>query len=136
MREFISREAMIAAAEMEVREEARRHPDDPWTPDRDKRWAARHGGHADVASPEYTAEIKAARKRLRNELLLSRFEQVEKAVNVRDRYLAEGTTVPSWALNVCAWAAEPEKISALYGLEDDETENLEDVARYIRSKLN
>lgn len=134
---FIDREAMVAAAEREVREEAKRHPDDPWTPDRSKRWAERiEAPYAvDVATPEYAAAVADARKRLRGECLAARIEKVMKAANVRDRYNAEGNPVPLWARNVLDWAAEPEKITKLYFPENDEAESPDDAIAAIEAAL-
>lgn len=106
MRAFVNREAMIAAAEMEVREEARRHPDDPWR---------MQPGDAS----EFATAVAEARKRLRNECLAERLDQVRKAATVRDDYEARGWSLPLWVLNTLEWAADPKKISALYELDDD-----------------
>ncbi|MCP3412735.1 hypothetical protein NLM16_01320 [Bradyrhizobium brasilense] len=107
---------MIEAAEMEVRAEARRHPDDPWR--------MKAGD-----THEFAAAIADARKRLRNELLAARYRQVEQAVTVRDDYEARGWPVPQWARNTCAWAAEPNKITELYQF--DEGDDAKDVADAI-----
>ena len=107
MRQFVDHKAMISAAEMEVREEARRHPDDPWR--------MKAGD-----THEFAAAVADARERLRGELLAERLDQVRKAATVRDRWEAEGRPAPLWARNTLKWAAEPEKISALYFTDDDE----------------
>jgi len=106
MRDFVNREAMVAAAEMEVREEAHRHPDDPWR--------MRPGD-----THEFAAAVADARKRLRNECLAERMEQVRKAATVRDDYEARGWPVPQWVRNTLDWAAHPEKITTLYEFDDD-----------------
>lgn len=106
MQKYVNREAMIAAAEREVREEARRHPDDPWR---------MNAGD----THEFAEAVAEARKRLRNECLAERFEQVRKAANVRDDYQARGWPLPLWVRNTLDWAAAPQKITALYQFDDD-----------------
>ncbi len=106
MTKFVDHQAMIDAAEREVREEARRHPDDLWK--------MKAGD-----THEFAAAVADARKRLRDECLLARYEQVRKAVTVRDDYEARGWSVPMWARNTCAWATEPTKITDLYEFDDD-----------------
>jgi hypothetical protein len=134
--EFVNRRAMIEAAEREVREEARRHPDDPWTPDRDRRWAEKINARpVEVSSPEFSAAVVDARKRLRNELLLERFEQVRKAADYRDRCEARGERVPNRINYVLAWANEPRKWLDLYGFDEgDDAESVEAIAA-IRAVL-
>jgi hypothetical protein len=80
MRPFVDRKAMIAAAEMEVRAEARRHPDDTWR--------MKEGD-----THEYAAAVADARKSLRGELLSERLRQIQGAVNTRDHYEAQGWPV-------------------------------------------
>lgn len=124
MRQFVDHKAMFDAAEMEVREEARRHPDDPWR--------MREGD-----THEFASAVADARKRLRNELLAERYKQVRQAVTVRDDYEARGWSVPLWARNVCSWAAEPEKITALYHFdEDDESDGLEEAIKALKAAIN
>lgn len=123
MTEFVDHNAMIAAAEREVRDEARRHPDDPWTLDGARRY---HSLHGDQATPEFATAVADARKRLRNELLAERYRRVEQAVNSRDWFESRGWAVPLWARNTLAWAAEPSKITALYEFDDDDNVDLDE----------
>jgi hypothetical protein len=122
MGEFVNREAMIAAAEREVREEARRHPDDPW-----KMKAS--------DTHEFAAAVADARKRLRNECLAERANQVCKAANVRDRYQAEGWPLPLWVRNTIDWAAAPQKISTLYQFNDDGDVDLDSAVAALAAAL-
>ncbi len=123
MRQFVDRKAMIAAAEMEVRAEARRHPDDAWQ-------MQAGDTHA------FAQAVAEARKRLRDECLSERFDQARKAVTVRDDYEARGWPVPLWARNTCAWATEPTKILELYGFdEEDETNNLDEAIAALSAVL-
>jgi hypothetical protein len=120
MRQFVNHEAMIAAAEMEVREEARRHPDSARRP----------------YDPEFAVAVADARKRLRGELLAMRIEQVAKAANARDLWEAGGSDCPSWARNTLAWAATPAKITALYEFdEEDDANDVDEAIAAIRSAL-
>jgi hypothetical protein len=123
MRPFVDRKAMIAAAEMEVRAEARRHPDDTW-------------GMKEGDTHEYATAVADARKSLRGELLAERLKQVQGAVNTRDHYVAHGWPVPLPARNILAWASEPEKITALYEFdEESETENLDNALTALRAAV-
>jgi hypothetical protein len=122
MSKFVNHEAMIAAAEREVREEARRHPDDPWR--------MKAGD-----THEFAAAVADARKRLRNECLLVRHQQVVKAANVRDRYRAEGWPVPMWARNTLSWAAHPEKITSLYQFDDDGDVDLDNALSSLKAAV-
>jgi hypothetical protein len=122
MQKFVNREAMIAAAEREVREEARRHPDDPWQ--------MKAGD-----THEFTEAVAEARKRLRNECLAERFEQVRKAATVRDDYQARGWSLPLWVRNTLDWAAAPQKISTLYQSNDDGDVDLDSAVAALAAAL-
>jgi len=122
MQKYVNREAMIAAAEREVREEARRHPDDPWR--------MKAGD-----THEFAAAVADARKRLRNECLAERFEQVRKAATVRDDYQARGWSLPLWVRSTLDWAAAPQKISTLYQFNDDNDDDTESAIAALSAVL-
>ncbi len=122
MRQFINHQAMAKAAEMEVRAEASRHPDAPWQ---------MQSGD----THEFASAVADARKRLRNELLAVRIEQVSKAAHTRDYYQASGWDVPMWARNTLAWASEPSKITALYEFDDDKNVDLDSALTALNAAL-
>jgi hypothetical protein len=122
MRQFIDHEAMIKASEIAVREEAKRHPDSPWR--------MQPGD-----THEFAEAVADARKRLRNELLAERIEQVVKAANTRDRYEAEGHPVPLWARNTLAWASEPQRITELYQFDEEDDGDVEGAIAALSAAL-
>jgi hypothetical protein len=120
--QFVDHKALIDAAEREVREEAKRHPDDAWR-------------MSPGDTHEFVAAVAEARKRLRNECLLDRLNQVRKAAKVRDDYEARGWPLPLWVRNTLDWAAEPRKLSALYELDDDGDVDLDNAVAALTAAL-
>ncbi len=123
MTKFIDHEAMVKCAEAAVREEARRYPHAPW--------AMQPGD-----THEFVDAVAAARKRLRNELVAGIIDRVAKAANARDIDLAMGQEVRTWARNTLAWAAEPEKITALYEFDDDKNVDLDEAIAALSRAIN